>query len=119
MGVPPPTHGTAFRVIEFPPFDPQLESMSSAEVQRAWGMEHSARVGHPPRHPFIHRTRTIDYIVILEGEIDMLLDDGEVHLQSGDTLIQRGTNHAWINRGTKTCRVAIVFVDASEPQELA
>lgn len=118
MGVPPPEMGTAFRVIEFPPFDPALENKPNDEIQRDWGMQHSALLGHPPRHPFIHRTKTIDYIVVLEGEIDMLLDDGEVHLQAGDTLIQRGTNHAWINRGTQCCRVAIIFIDSKEPEEV-
>jgi len=50
----------------------------------------------------MHRTRSIDYAVVISGEIDMLLDDSEVHLQTGDVLVQRGTNHAWVNRGKRT-----------------
>jgi naringenin degradation protein FdeH len=62
----------------------------------------------------MHRTRTIDYALILSGEIDMLLDDSEVHLKAGDVLIQRGTNHAWVNRGDAPCRVAFILLDAKE-----
>jgi uncharacterized cupin superfamily protein len=60
----------------------------------------------------MHRTKTIDYAFILSGEIDMLLDDSEVHLKAGDVLIQRGTNHAWVNRSDRPCQVAFVLIDA-------
>lgn len=118
MGVPPPEGGTAFRIVEFPPFKPELLQTSADTARKDWGMQGHALPGMAPRHPFIHRTRTVDYIVVLEGEIDMLLDEGEVHLRAGDTLIQRGTNHAWINRGTAPCKVAIIFIDAAEPAEI-
>ena len=62
----------------------------------------------------MHRTRSIDYAIVLEGEIDMLLDDSAVHLQAGDVLVQQGTNHAWVNRGPQPCRMAFVLVDAKE-----
>ena len=71
--------------------------------------------GHPPRHPAIHRTRSLDYVIVLEGEITLLLDDGEVRLQAGDVVVQQGTNHAWINHGVSTCRLGMVFIDAEEP----
>ena len=67
------------------------------------------------KRQFTHRTRSIDYAIVLEGEIDMLLDDSEVHLAAGDVLIQQGTNHAWVNNGTTTCRIAFVLIDAKEP----
>jgi uncharacterized cupin superfamily protein len=66
------------------------------------------------RHAAMHRTRSVDYAIVLEGEIDMLLDDSEVHLTAGDVLVQQGTNHAWVNRGTRPCRMAFVLVDAKE-----
>ena len=66
------------------------------------------------RHPGMHRTRSVDYAIVLEGEIDMLLDEGEVHLQAGDVLVQQGTNHAWVNRGAAPCRIAFVLIDAKE-----
>jgi uncharacterized cupin superfamily protein len=72
--------------------------------------------GAPARHPFTHRTRSIDYAFVLEGEIDMLLDDTEVHLRTGDILVQQGTNHAWVNNSTENCRIAFVLIDAQEPK---
>ena len=63
----------------------------------------------------MHRTRSIDYALVLEGEIDMLLDDSEVHLKAGDVLIQLGTNHAWVNNSGSPCRIAFVLIDAKEP----
>jgi uncharacterized cupin superfamily protein len=70
------------------------------------------------RHALMHRTKSIDYAVVISGEIDMLLDDAEVHLQAGDVLVQQGTLHAWVNRGREACRVAFVLIDAEEPVQL-
>lgn len=119
MGVPPPEGGTAFRVVEFPPFDPALLATSAETAQRDWGLHGAALPGWPAQHPHIHRTRSLDYIVVLEGEIVLLLDDGEeVALRAGDTVVQRGTNHAWINRSARPARLALIFVDAQEPPEV-
>jgi hypothetical protein len=62
----------------------------------------------------MHRTETVDYAVVMEGEIDMLMDDpkDDVHLKAGDVVVQRGTNHAWANRSGSPCRIAFVLVDA-------
>ena len=69
--------------------------------------------GLPPRHPAMHRTRTVDYAIVMSGEIDMELDDGAVvHLKTGDVLVQRGTIHSWQNRGTEPCRIAFILIDA-------
>jgi len=63
----------------------------------------------------MHRTQTIDYVLILEGELDMELDGGQwVHLQAGDVVVQRGTNHAWENKSGRVCRLASVLI-AAEP----
>lgn len=67
------------------------------------------------RHANTHRTRTIDYAIVLDGEIDMLLDDTEVHLKAGDVLVQQGTNHAWVNNGAKPCRIAFILIDGNAP----
>jgi naringenin degradation protein FdeH len=70
-------------------------------------------IDYPPgNNGTMHRTETIDYVIVLSGEIDMDMDDSTVRLKAGDTLIQRGTNHAWMNRGTEPARVAFVLVDA-------
>ena len=63
----------------------------------------------------VHRTETIDYIVMLEGEIDMLLDDSEVHVKAGDVLVQQATNHAWVNNSGKPCRIAFILIDGKTP----
>jgi len=117
IGVPPPERGSIFRIAEFPPGG-GADLRDNEALLRDFGIDREVARGHPPRHPAIHRTRTIDYIVVLEGEIDLLLDDGEVRLTAGDVVVQRGTNHAWLNRGTVPCRLAMVFIDAREPDVL-
>ena len=62
--------------------------------------------------PRIHRTDSIDYAVVMSGEIDMELDDSLVHLKAGDVLVQRGTIHNWINRSTEPCVIAFILIDA-------
>ncbi|MES2414755.1 MAG: cupin domain-containing protein [Pseudomonadota bacterium] len=64
-----------------------------------------------------HRTDTVDYVICLLGEIDMALDDEVVHMKAGDIMIQRGTNHAWMNRSTQPARIAFVLIDATPKRE--
>jgi quercetin dioxygenase-like cupin family protein len=66
----------------------------------------------PGVSPRVHRTDSIDYAVVMSGEIDMELDDSVVHLKAGDVLVQRGTIHNWVNRGTGPCKIAFVLIDA-------
>ena len=106
IGVPPPPRGSIFRVVEFPP---ARQGVSREAVLEEMGLPHQSH----SIHPGMHKTRSIDYAVVMEGEIDMLLDDGEVHLAAGDVLVQQGTNHAWVNRGTRPCRIAFVLIDAA------
>jgi mannose-6-phosphate isomerase-like protein (cupin superfamily) len=113
-GIVPPPGGSIFRIIDIPPISPELETLDLDYLHKQIG-ENSPKRGLPPRHPLMHRTRTIDYAIIMHGEIDMLLDDSEIHLKAGDVLIQQGTNHAWINRGSEPCRIAFVLIDALEP----
>jgi quercetin dioxygenase-like cupin family protein len=84
LGTPPPPNGTRFTVNDIPP----------------------GRTGP------MHRTETIDYAIVLSGEIDMETDDSTIKLKAGDVLVQRGTNHAWINHGTEPARVAFILIDA-------
>jgi mannose-6-phosphate isomerase-like protein (cupin superfamily) len=118
IGVPPPARGTIFRVAEFPP-GAGGEVRDNETLLRDFGIGPDVARGHPPRHPAIHRTRSLDYVTVLEGEISLLLDEGEVRLKPGDVVVQQATNHAWINRGSTTCRLAMVFIDAAEPPGLA
>jgi mannose-6-phosphate isomerase-like protein (cupin superfamily) len=114
VGIAPPASGSNFRIVDFPPITPEVERLDPGNMHGELAPNAPKR-GLPPRHPLMHRTRTVDYAIVMEGEIDMLLDDSEVHLKAGDVLIQQGTNHAWVNRGTRTCRIAFVLIDAMEP----
>ncbi len=108
----PPPGTTVLRVVEFPPEDPEHPADYGATL---------AEMGIPPpsgerraaRHPHMHATDSVDYAIVLEGEIDMLLDDTEVHMKAGDILVQQGTNHAWVNRGARPCKIAFVLIDAA------
>jgi len=79
--------------------------------------EASTGSGHSP-HPLMHRTETIDYGVVLEGELTLILDDSEVDLKPGDIVVQRGTNHAWSNRSNKLCRILFVLLDGAYADEI-
>jgi mannose-6-phosphate isomerase-like protein (cupin superfamily) len=114
VGIAPPAGGSIFRIIDIPPTPPEVDKLDPDYLHRQIG-EHAPARGLPPRHPLMHRTRTIDYAIVMAGEIDMLLDDTEIHLKAGDVLIQQGTNHAWVNRGSEPCRIAFVLIDAREP----
>ena len=115
MGLAPPDTGTVIRVVEFPPLDPAAEAKMTPDfMMKVVGDSAPAR-GVPVKHPLMHRTRTVDYAIIMAGEIDMMLDDKVVHVKAGDVVIQQATNHAWINRGTQPCRVVFVLMDSKQP----
>ena len=82
IGTAPPNNGTKFRVVEFPPLDAATEAKMPPEMlQKA--ITNTPTRGIPVKHPLMHRTRSLDYAVILSGEIDLMLDDGDVHLKPG------------------------------------
>jgi quercetin dioxygenase-like cupin family protein len=107
----PPPRGTIFRVVEFPP-----DARIAGKFDRVQAFEAiGAREALDPsgaRHPGMHRTRSVDYAIVLSGEIWAVMDVGETLLRAGDCLVQRGTNHAWSNRSDDTCLVAFILVDA-------
>lgn len=108
--LPPPKNGTRIRVVDMPPesADPDLtaEAVSGHFAQLGAADSHSGS-----RHPGMHRTETIDYGIVLEGEVVLMMDDGETVVRAGDIVVQRGTNHAWANRSDRNCRVAFVLID--------
>jgi len=115
VGVVAPPGGTIFRVVEFAPErEVKADYETRLRILQGIGLTPEGDASGKPRNPAMHRTKTIDYALILSGEIDMLLDDSEIHLKAGDVVIQRGTNHAWVNRGNQPCQVAFVMVDAKE-----
>lgn len=111
VGVAPPATGSILSIVEFPP-EASRPGASSEEMLREMGVSAG---GEAPRHPGMHRTPSVDYAIVLKGEIDMLLDDSEVHLKAGDVIVQQGTNHAWANRGKEPCQIAFVLIGARVP----
>ena len=109
-----PKAGTIFRVVDFAPESAPGHPTDPNFMMKIVGADAPAK-GLPPRHPAMHRTRSLDYAVVISGEIDMLLDEGEVHLKAGDVIVQQATNHAWVNRGHEPCRVAFILIDSQEP----
>jgi len=113
--------GTVIRVAEWAPESHAIRSLSAEqarEIFRAMGNEHASTFGRGGRHPIMHRTETLDYAVILEGELTLVLDDEDVQLRAGDVVIQRGTNHSWRNLSDRPCRILFVLVDGKFAPEL-
>jgi mannose-6-phosphate isomerase-like protein (cupin superfamily) len=106
----PPPGGSIFRIVEFPPDSQWRNRADAREAFESIGAGHvkDASSGDP----MMHKTATIDYIVVLRGEIYAVLEEGEVLLKPGDVFIQRGTNHSWSVRGTEPCIVAVVLVSS-------
>jgi len=114
--------GTKIRIAEVPPETEDLFKLTPEQADAMFarsGSNIKSTFGKGGRHPRMHRTESIDYAVVLEGEVTMLLDEGDVHLKTGDVIIQRGTNHAWSNRSGKTVRMLYILVDARFDPELA
>ena len=118
----PASRGTIFRISVVPPETEAIRALdanAAKEVFKGVGNAEASTLGHGGRHPLMHRTETLDYAVVLEGEITMLLDDSEVHLKAGDVVIQRGTNHAWSNRSGQPVRMLYVLIDGAFDAALA
>jgi hypothetical protein len=111
--LPPPKHGTVFRVIEYPPDSERLAALARERTlpDDGSGRAQASDRGNP-RHPGFHKTNSVDYAIVLAGEIYAMMDEGETLLKVGDVLIQRGTNHAWSNRSDAPATVAFVLIDA-------
>jgi hypothetical protein len=113
MRLPPPKQGSVFRIIEYPPDKERIAALDKERASDDEGSGHSAAFDrNSPRHPGFHKTNSIDYAVVLAGEIYALMDEGEALLKPGDVLIQRGTNHAWSNRTEEPAYLAFVLIDA-------
>ena len=111
----PPKNGSVVRIVEFGPEGDWLERLSTDDTKVAWGAlgtsTASTNTRGDARHPFMHRTESVDYGLVLDGEITLVLDAAEVTMKAGDFLVERGTNHAWANRSGKPCRILFVLID--------
>lgn len=91
LSIEPPKNGTKIRFADIPPETKEFRLMKP--------------------HPYMHVTESVDYSIVIEGEITMILDDSEVDLQKGSVVVQRGTNHAWSNRSSTVCRMLYILID--------
>lgn len=105
----PPPRGSVCRVVTFPPDEGYRGRVGAREVQAffaAMGSPGASTYSPAAPHPYMQKTRTLDFCLVLEGEITLVLDTAEVELKAGDTVVQRGTNHAWSNRSDRPCVIA-------------
>lgn len=113
MRLQPPKNGSVFRIIEYPPDKERIASLDRDRAAHDDPSGHGAAFDrNSPRHPGFHKTASVDYAIVLSGEIYALMDEGEVLLEAGDVLVQRGTNHAWSNRTDEPAYLAFVLIDA-------
>ena len=110
--VAPPPGGAIFRVVDFPP-ENDMPDIDNAAMLAEMGLDPEQNAGREGVHSSLHTTQSVDFAIIMSGEIDMILDTGEVHLEAGDTFVQQATAHGYINRGSEPCRVAFVLIDAT------
>jgi mannose-6-phosphate isomerase-like protein (cupin superfamily) len=112
--LPPPKHGTRMRFVDIPPDSDEFLSHGASKMKDAFsqiGDVAASTVKADSPHPLMHRTESVDYGIVIEGEMTLVLDDSEVLLKPGSVVIQRGTNHAWANRSGKPCRMLFILVD--------
>jgi hypothetical protein len=112
----PPKGGTRIRVLDIPPEGDHLKNLSAEDARKHFeevgagaASRHSG--GADSRHAYMHRTETVDYGIVLEGEIVLVMDEGEAVCRAGDIVVQRGTNHGWANRSDRNCRIAFILID--------
>jgi hypothetical protein len=110
-GVMPPPGGTVLRVIDIPPESADADERARATTATFKQLYPDAIHQPDQRHPGMHVTPTIDYAIVLHGEIYAVMDEDETVMKAGDILIQRGTNHAWSNRSGAIARIAFILVD--------
>ena len=110
VNLEPPKCGTVLRIVEFPPDKVWRNNADAATAFSSIGAGHANDKGNTD--PMMHTTLTVDYIIVLKGEIHAILDIGEKLLKVGDILIQRGTRHSWSVRGDEPCIVAAILVSA-------
>lgn len=110
----PPANGTKFRYFQINP-TPEgvpwdvLQDLATQAFDRIGAAHHRIDTS---KHPAMHKTETIDYIILLKGDVSLLLDEEEVRLEPFDTVVQRGTNHAWVNHGDEPALLIAVLIDS-------
>lgn len=114
LTLPPPAQGTRIRFVDIPPDTADFLEHGAARMKAAFaqiGDAAASTVQESSPHPLMHRTESVDYGVVIAGEMTLVLDDTEVLLKAGSVVVQRGTNHAWANRSSRPCRMVFVLLD--------
>ena len=110
----PPTGGTKFRYFQI---NPMPEGVSN-EMMQEIAADAFGKIGashhriDTSKHPAMHKTDTIDYIILLKGDVTLILDEEEIRLEPHDVVVQRGTNHAWVNNGNEPALLIAVLIDS-------
>lgn len=120
--LPPPKQGTRIRFVDIPPDTAEFLEHGASKMKDAFaqiGDEKASTVKAQSPHPLMHRTESVDYGIVIEGEMTLVLDDSEVLLKPGSVVVQRGTNHAWANRSGKPCRMLFILVDGRYEPSIA
>ncbi|MGO4616989.1 cupin domain-containing protein [Nocardia sp. 2YAB30] len=106
----PKVGGSIFRIATFPP-DAAYSDQTAKTMFSEFGGEHGrAAAEEGSRHFWFHRTESLDYGIVLDGEIWLMTDEGECLMKPGDVVVQRGTSHSWSNRSDKLCRMAFILL---------
>ncbi len=106
-------NGTIFRIVDFPP-DEACDPKKTQDFLE----ENQVRTEENSRHFWFHKTHSLDYAIVLEGEIYAMMDEGETLMRAGDVLVQRATSHSWSNRSTSNCRMAFVLIALNEGESV-
>ncbi|WP_044531433.1 cupin domain-containing protein [Herbaspirillum sp. B65] len=122
MVLSPPELGTRMRFVDIPPDTEEFLASARSKMHDAFsqiGEAEASTMQADSPHPLMHRTESVDYGIVIEGEMTLVLDRGEVALKSGSVVIQRGTNHAWANRSGKPCRMLFILIDGQYDAAIA
>lgn len=122
MVLSPPELGTRMRFVDIPPDTEEFLASARSKMHDAFsqiGEAEASTVQADSPHPLMHRTESVDYGIVIEGEMTLVLDRGEVALKPGSVVIQRGTNHAWANRSGKPCRMLFILIDGQYDAAIA
>ena len=110
----PPSGGTKFRYFQINPLpegvpEDMLQEIAADAFEKVGAAHHRVDTS---KHPAMHKTETVDYIILLQGDVTLILDEEEVDIKPFDVVIQRGTNHAWVNNGTEPALLIAVLIDS-------
>ena len=111
----PPDGGTKFRYFQINPLpegvpEEILQELAADAFEKIGAAHHRVDTR---KHPAMHKTETIDYIILLKGDVSLILDNEEVDLKPFDVVVQRGTNHAWLNNGDEPALLIAVLIDSN------